>query len=148
MDELKADFLEFAFEYYSRYAADYGLSEEIEPFLLWPLSYIQFAKEETNLFKLLFIKDMDLDMTEAKDFYKELGNEERAKAFSEIVGVQPEGGKKIFLDLFFYTHGIAVLAAAGKVLFDQTGCEKMLRNVLKALVKQEREKDGNKSVSD
>ena len=116
--------------------------KNIESYLLFPLSYIEFAKEETNLFRLLFISDMDLDMSEANDFYKELGNEEKAKAFSQIIGVEPKQGKEIFLDLFLYSHGIAVLTATGKLSFDSRNLEKMLQNFLSAYVKQEREKAG------
>ena len=83
MEELKAEFLDFAFEYYNRYVEEYKKSKNIESYLLFPLSYIEFAKEETNLFRLLFISDMDLDMSEANDFYEELGNEEKARAFSK-----------------------------------------------------------------
>ena len=130
MEGLKAEFLDFAFAFYSQYVADYGKSENIPPSLLLPLSYIEFAKEETNLFKLLFISDMDLDMSEAKDFYKELGNEEKANAFSQMIGVPPKRGKEIFLDLFLYTHGIAVLTATGKLSFDNRNSERMLQNFL------------------
>ncbi len=142
MEELKAEFLDFAFEYYNRYVKEHKKSKNIEPYLLFPLSYIEFAKEETNLFRLLFISDMDLDMSEANDFYKELGNEEKAKAFSQMIGVEPERGKEIFLDLFFYSHGIAVLTATGKLSFDGYNSEKLLQNFLSAYVKQEREKAG------
>ena len=75
-------------------------------------------------------------------FYKELGNEEKAKAFSQIIGVEPKQGKEIFLDLFLYSHGIAVLTATGKLSFDSRNLEKMLQNFLSAYVKQEREKAG------
>ena len=142
MEELKAEFLDFAFEYYNRYVEEYKKSQNIESYLLFPLSYIEFAKEETNLFRLLFISDMDLDMSEANDFYKELGNEEKAKAFSQIIGVEPKQGKEIFLDFFLYSHGIAVLTATGKLSFDSRNLEKMLQNFLSAYVKQEREKAG------
>lgn len=142
MEELKAEFLDFAFEYYNRYVEEYKKCKNIESYLLFPLSYIEFAKEETNLFRLLFISDMDLDMSEANDFYKELGNEEKAKAFSQIIGVEPKQGKEIFLDLFLYSHGIAVLTATGKLSFDSRNLEKMLQNFLSAYVKQEREKAG------
>lgn len=142
MEELKAEFLDFAFEYYNRYVEEYKKSENIKPYLLLPLSYISFAKEETNLFRLLFISDMDLDMSEANDFYKELGNEEKAKAFSQMIGIEPERGKEIFLDLFLYSHGIAVLTATGKLSFDSRNSEKMLQNLLSAYVKQERERAG------
>ena len=141
MEELKKDFLDFAFEYYSRYAAEYRKAKTIKPYLFWPLSYIEFAKEETNLFKLLFINDMELDMAKAEDFYKELENGEKANEFSEMIGVRPEGGKRIFLDLFLYTHGIAVLTATGKLSLDRRDSEKMLTEFLSAYVEQETEKE-------
>ena len=115
MEELKAGFLDFAYDFYSQYVADYSASIKVSPCLLLPLSYIEFARDETNLFKLLFIKDMDLDMAEARDFYREKGNEKKAGIFSEVIGVEPERAKEIFLDLFLYSHGMAVLTATKKL---------------------------------
>ena len=134
MEELKKEFLDFAFEYYTQYVEIYGKSKKVEPCLLLPLSYISFAKEETNLFKLLFINDMDLDMTAAEDFYKEIGNAKKAKTFSDMIGVDPERAKEIFLDLFLYSHGIAVLTATGKMSLDSEDTEKMLMNFLSAFI--------------
>lgn len=135
MEELKKEFLDFAFEYYNQYVANYLSSTSTPPCLLLPLSYIEFAKEETNLFKVLFISDMDLDMAEVKDFYKEIGNMEKAKIFSNMIGMELERGQKIFLDLFLYSHGIAVLTATGKMLLKRDSIEKMLLNFLSAFVK-------------
>lgn len=132
MEELKKDFLDFAFEYYNQYVANYNISIKVKPCLLLPLSYIAFAKEETYLFKLLFIDDMDLDMVITNDFYKEIGNVEKAKTFSKMIGVGLERAKKIFLDLFLYSHGIAVLTATGKMSLDSDDVEKMLLNFLSA----------------
>lgn len=137
MEELKKDFLDFAYEYYLQYVSSFSSSEQIIPSLLLPLSYIEFAAEETHLFKLLFMNDMDLNMAEAKDFYNEADNEKRAAAFSETTGVELERAKVIFLDLFLYTHGIAVLTAAGKIAFDRGSAEKMLMNLLSAFINQE-----------
>ena len=79
MAELKAEFLDFAFEYYSRLWRSMESPEKINPYLLFSPLYIEFAKEETPLFQLLFVSDMDLDMSEANDFYRELGNEEKSQ---------------------------------------------------------------------
>ena len=76
--------------------SSFSSSEQIIPSLLLPLSYIEFAAEETHLFKLLFMNDMDLNMAEAKDFYNEADNEKRAAAFSETIGVELERAKVIF----------------------------------------------------
>lgn len=136
MNELKVEFLDFAFGFYTKYVADYSSRANVRSCLILPLSYVEFAKKETNLFKLLFIDDMDLDMTDAKDFYNEIGNEQKAIVFSKDIGIDLESAKVIFLDLFLYTHGIAVLTAAGKILLDSSSIENMVTNMLSALIRQ------------
>lgn len=138
MDELKTEFLDFAYEYYEQYVTNYKNSVSVSPYLLLPLSYIEFAQKETHLFKLLFINDMDLEMTEVKDFYTEIDNEKKAKIFSETIGLELEKSKIIFLDLFLYSHGVAVLAAAKKLALDRDKAEKMMTNILTAFVRQEK----------
>ena len=136
MEELKTDFLAFAYEYYEQYVITYRNSQKVKPYLILPLSYIAFAQEETHLFKLLFINDIDLKMTEAKDFYQEIGNENKARLFSETIGVELERAKIIFLDLYLYTHGIAVLIAGDKIKLNRENTEKMIDNVLSAFIRQ------------
>lgn len=138
MEELKNEFLAFAYEYYEQYVSNYRKSENINSYLILPLSYIEFAGEEPHLFKLLFINDMDLEMKEAKDFYKETDNEKKAQHFSETVGIGLEKAKVIFLDLFLYTHGIAVLTATKKLNLNKKNAEKMLLNILSAFIRQEK----------
>lgn len=140
MEQLKGDFLDFAFAYFDRYAAAYRGAAVQKPYLLRPLSYIQFAKEEPCLFKLLFISDMALKMEKPNDFYREIGNREKAKEFSDSLGVEPECGERIFLDLFLYSHGIAVLTATEKLSFDEADAEKMLVRFLSAALQQEKAK--------
>lgn len=138
MEELKTEFLNFAYEYYEQYVTNYKNSVNVSPYLILPLSYIEFAQKETQLFKLLFVNNMDLKMSEAKDFYREIDNEKKAKLFSESIGIGFEQSKTIFLDLFLYTHGIAVLAATQKFALDRDKAEKMVTNILTAFVRQEK----------
>ena len=145
MNELKNEFLAFAYEYYNQYVVNYRNSKSVSPYLLLPLSYIEFAQEETYLFKLLFINDLDLMMKEANDFYKEIDNEKKARLFSESIGIELECAKVIFLDLFLYTHGIAVLTATKKLTLDRYSAEKMLKNILTAFIRQEKP-DWNLSI--
>lgn len=71
-----------------------GMRSGLHCFL--PLSYIQFAREESRLFELLFVRDLDLDMTRAEDFYREIGNEKKAESFGAQIGVEREGQKLSF----------------------------------------------------
>lgn len=137
MEELKQEFLEAAFAFYTQYTAEYGCRAGLDPCLVLPLSYVAFAREETEVFLLLFVSDMDLQMDEPRDFYREAGNEEKALMFAETLGLSPEQGKKVFLDLFLYAHGIAVLTAEGKLSLSDPSVERMTENVLEALVRQE-----------
>ena len=70
-----------------RYTRAWGRGNAFRPPLLLPLSYIQFAREESRLFELLFVRDLDLDMTRAEDFYREIGNEKKAESFGAQIGV-------------------------------------------------------------
>ena len=146
MEELKTDFLAFAYDCYERYVSDYDDASGVSPYLLLPLSYIGFAQEEPQLFKLLFIKEMDLDMTKAKDFYMESDNVKRAGIFSKTIGIEAELARGIFLDMFLYTHGIAVLTATKKLSLNRTDAENMVTGVLAALIRQEKP-DWNPDVS-
>ena len=140
MEELKKEFLDFAFAFYEHYADDYGKAFPVAPCLRLPLSYLAFAKEETHLFRLLFVDAMELDMKAADDFYRELGNAEKAGEFSGLLGLEPVRGREIFLDLFLYSHGMAVLMAAGKLSWSLKEAEMRLENFLDAMISQEKEK--------
>lgn len=135
MEELKREFLDFAFAHYELYTANYSKSVSTKPYLLLPISYISFARAETQLFKLLFMNDMDLDMRKADDFYREIGNEKKAEVFSGMIGVETECGRRIFLDVFLYAHGMAVLTATGKLSLEESDMERMLQNFLSAFVR-------------
>ncbi|NBH35402.1 TetR/AcrR family transcriptional regulator [Clostridiaceae bacterium] len=138
MEELKKEFLIFAYQHYKKYVIDYQTKADIKSYLILPLSYIEFAQKETYLFKLLFIDDMDLQMEETADFYNEVDNEKMAKRFSDDMGLEYEIGKTIFLDLFLYSHGIAVLTATKKMTLDRDSVEKMITNMLSAFIQDEK----------
>ena len=141
MDGLKREFLDFAFTFYSAYAERYGRRAAVSPALYFPLSYIQFAREETHLFRLLFLSDMDLDMKAPGDFYREPENEKKAVEFARQTGLEPEQGKAVFLDLFLYAHGMAVLASTGKLSLDEACAKAMIEHLLSALIRQARQEE-------
>ena len=57
MEELKKEFLTFAYEYYKQYVIHYQTSAHTPFCLLLPLSYLEFADREPHLFKLLFVNE-------------------------------------------------------------------------------------------
>lgn len=136
MEKLKRDFLDFAYDFYIHYTENYIKSSNIDERLFFPITYIEFAKEEPELFKLLFIYDMELNMHKATDFYNEADNIRNAERFAHTIGAEVNTAKKVFLDLFLYSHGIAVLTATKKYTPDIEGISDMLMNILDLLLRQ------------
>lgn len=141
MEEMKKDFLEFAYSFYCSYVEQYKKKSGVEDDLLWPLSYLSFAQEEPNLFQLLFVDDMALDLGKAMDFYQEMENGEKADAFAQRQGLERQKGRKVFLDLFLYAHGMAVLTAVGKMHLQQKEQAAMVRTMLEARIQWEKGKN-------
>ena len=75
-------------------------------------------------------------MGRAEDFYREPGNEKKARVFSEQIGLDFSAGKEIFLDLFLYIHGMAVLTAAGKLALSRQEAGERVQSLLSALIAQ------------
>lgn len=138
MEEMKEDFLEFAYSFYCSYVEQYEKESGVEADLLWPLSYLSFAQDEPNLFQLLFVDDMALDLGKAMDFYQEIENGEKADAFAQRQGLERQKGRKVFLDLFLYTHGMAVLTATEKMHLQQKEQAAMVRTMLEARLRWEK----------
>ena len=138
MEEMKKDFLEFAYSFYCSYVEQYKKKSGVEDDLLWPSSYLSFAQEEPNLFQLLFVDDMALDLGKSMDFYQEMENGEKADAFAQRQGLERQKGRKVFLDLFLYAHGMAVLTAVGKMHLQQKEQAAMVRTMLEARIQWEK----------
>ena len=74
-----------------------------------------------------------LDMRRAEDFYRESGNGRKAEAFARQLGVDPQAGREIFLDLFLWAHGAAVLTATGKLDLEEEEARRRAKAVVAAL---------------
>ena len=127
MEELRREFLDFAYEFYSQYVESYSSSEHINPCLVLPVSYIEFAREETNLFRLLFINHMDLSMAGQRISIWRQATGERERVFSDTIGIEPERAKGNlygFISLFPRHSGFS---SGAKITLDRSHIEKWLQ---------------------
>ena len=137
MEALKEEFLEYAFAWYERYVKEYCRRERVKPYLVWPLSYLSFAREETALFRFIFAGEQQPDRKSPGGLGREIVSGKKADEFSDALGIDRGRGKKIFLDLFLYAHGMAVLTASGKLTLVRDEEEEMISNFLLAFVEQD-----------
>ena len=109
MKELEEAVLEKA----KNHIVQYLLSEDQTPypFLNIGLRYLQFAKEEKELFKLLYLSGKgELISQEMNAFIAEFAQRMKQEAF--LKGLEEERFKRLFMSMWIFTHGLIMLSFA------------------------------------
>lgn len=116
MSEVQQAIIKAANDLYQTYRDEETASGKYVPYKASGMAYIRFAKEEKELFKLLFMRDR------SKEFVKE--NPEEMDALIGLIGKQVninrEEAKFFYLEMWAFTHGIASMIATNYLDFDET----------------------------
>lgn len=112
MGSLKQALLEKAQKIYDAYTQK-GM-ENPNPFLGIGLGYIQFAQEEKNLFKLLFMTN-EFKQTSLIQIIKDDENQEVVKLVAQLSGLSLVLSEQLFIDVWLITHGIASMCATNDI---------------------------------
>ena len=133
IEEIRREVEERAYALYGEYIAE-GLREPI-PFKGAGLAYVRFAKDEPELFKLLF---MSARSEEPSHFYPEgdINAPTVAGSAKDGYGLSEAQVKKLYNHLSVYVHGIATLYAQGRNVFTDGDVNDMLSEVFNALLKE------------
>ena len=114
MDDLKKDVIDEIVKIFDREV----LKSETDPLEYRDIgiNYIRFAKEEPELFKLMFINDMN---EEAFDFINLFHSTNKIfETISKQTGMSNENAKQFHLRMWLYVNGIASLVAHQTVEFN------------------------------
>lgn len=112
MGSLKQALLEKAQKIYDAYTQK-G-TENPNPFLGIGLGYIQFAQEEKNLFKLLFMTN-EFKQTSLIQIIKDDENQEVVRLVAQLSGLSLVLSEQLFIDVWLITHGIASMCATNDI---------------------------------
>lgn len=119
-----------------------GMNHRI-PFLGMGLAYIRFAKEEKNLFKLLFMSD-SIHVDSPMDMISGEDNLEVIELIAGMTQLNNENSKKLYVGIWLLTHGIASLVATNQCHFSYEEVENILMDTFKGYLnlfsKKEEEK--------
>lgn len=113
MDELQAEVFDCAKKYYENYCLSYIHESDI-PFVDLALCYIQFAKNELNIFKLLFLTKHDDDNT-MYDLINGNSNGFVIRELRRIKNLDMNKASDIFMKIFIFMHGMACMAICGEL---------------------------------
>jgi len=99
--------------------------EGVNPFKAVGLNYIGFAKEETNLFKLLYMS--------GRTGSPGLPEDENVPFAVDVIvrekGISEKDALRVFRELWLFSHGIATMVATETASFNDDDVESMLTDV-------------------
>ena len=138
MAKLKSDLFAMVNEYHSRYFDRVETDENL--FVHIGMTYIDFAIEEPNLFRLLFMSH-GFSGTGLNDFFMDYGydcNVRLFNAISKVVDPNLPESNRMFIDIWLYAHGIASMLVMNKLPTPRSEIEAMLKNMYDLLTSRQR----------
>ncbi|MCI5739422.1 MAG: WHG domain-containing protein [Ruminococcus sp.] len=138
MAQVRDEVKKAAEEIYNQYIRE-GLKEK-QPFKGTGKAYVRMAREEPNLFRLLFMTGAP-QVPKMDDLmrYVDTISTSVTDAAKESFEVDRETAQKLHHHLWIYSHGIAVLQATGVCNFTDEETDKMLTQVGLSLIKYMKE---------
>lgn len=106
MDELRAEVIRMSDEKICA-AMTRRAATSINPYVSVCMSYLLFARDEPQLFKLLFMRDRSTEGDALREYKHDWG----FPIIEASVGVDRDTAVKLYERSFFYTHGLAVSIA-------------------------------------
>lgn len=136
MEELKRDVIRSAYDRYMEYVLTYKPPKGAPKYKSTGLAYITYAKNETELFKLLFMRHRDKDEYLQKD-------ESITPVIDMLVsstGFERSVAEKFHTEMWIFVHGIATMIATGYLEIDDEYVSDMLTDMYRGLLNRFSEK--------
>lgn len=133
MEEVTAEVVRAAKALYKSYV-DHGL-EQKPAFRGVGMAYIEFARKEPRLFRLLFMKEQPrlTDLGHTLETIDE-SYEQILDSVQIPYGLSREDAKRMYQHLWIYTHGIGTMCATGVCRFSDEEIQTMMTEVFTGLM--------------
>lgn len=129
MDEVKASVIDAASTLYRNYLNSDIESGKYPPYKASGMAYIRFAREQRELFKLLFMCDRSPeDMTKESPEFEEV-----IDILVKQTNISRECAILFHLEMWAYVHGVAVMIATGYYDWSEELCSRTLTDIYEGL---------------
>ena len=132
MDALRMAVVERADIWCQEYIAREVQSGQYPPYKASGMAYIRFAKEEKELFRLLYMRDRKGEIIPEGDSL----SEQMEGMVHQLTGLSGEDVKLFHLEMWAYVHGIATMYATGFLDLEWDLVSKMITDAYQGLRKQ------------
>ena len=128
MEELQSEVLKLAYELYLGFLKSEAQSGKYPQYKSFGMAYIRFAKQESNLFKLLFMRDRRGEaLSVSVDF------EQSVNLIMTANSTTREIAERIHFESWVFVHGIATMRATSFLTLDWDAISDMLTDVYQGL---------------
>lgn len=127
MEEIRDIVLDKAYKVFESYLSR-GM-DNVNAYKAIGINYINFAAEEKQLFKALFMSENNgndtMKVIDGYDFVRQ--------ALKEQIDLSEENSKKVLREMWLFAHGIATMIATDTAKFDKDDIYSMLTDMFKGL---------------
>lgn len=113
MEEVKSEVLKAAYNLWLEYIQTTIQESEYPPYKASGMAYIHFAREEKELFQLLFMRDRSQETFNDRDEIKPL-----IEKIQRISGLSEEDAYMVHNEMWMFVHGIATMVATSYLKWD------------------------------
>ena len=128
MEELRRAVMEEALALSEEYARREMANGRYVPYKATGMAYIAFAREEPELFRLLYMQDRGAAERTAVTFDNAI-----TELAQQAAGVRPEDATLFHMEMWMFVHGLAVLAATGFFVPEEELVSRMITDVFQGL---------------
>lgn len=131
-EELMCELNKLMIKYFYDFLTN-NMNDEMPKYKQTGINYIKFAKEEKNIFKVLFMSKTNLSINEFIDVADGNFNEVE-KYINMSTSLVGKDLKSFHVMMWLFTHGIATLIASGAVNLTDEEISNLLSSEFKALM--------------
>lgn len=132
MDGLKEAVYQLAEDYYNNQMI--AAEKEENGFFQMGMTYIAFAKNETNLFRMLFMSNAFQKQSMMDIVGSTYGDDEVIEMIGQMTGLSKKSAKELYAGIWLTTHGIAAMFATNQCRYDDEEIKRLLNNSFMGLV--------------
>jgi len=138
MEEVQQEVIAAAHTLYQSYLKEDMEKGEYPPYKASGMAYIRFAKEEKELFKLLFMRDRSVEkIEENRDEIMPL-----LQLIQKSTGMGEQEAYTFHVEMWIFVHGMATMIATNYLDLDEAYISKVLSDAYNGIVTRfEKEKD-------
>ena len=141
MEEVQQEVLKAGYQFYGEAIARAMESGEYPPYKASGMAYIDFARREKHLFRLLFMRNRSRE-----EVTRQLGDdaEPLLDLIQRAAGLSRESARMFHLEMWIYVHGIASMAATSFLDWDTELISASLTDVYMGVLARFKEKEAQK----